>query len=462
MIVLNCLVFALMLVVHYLIFRPSITALAFTAVIGGILALIALKLLFIFIFFALFVITLYGLLKSDRDIFSPWSIFSLIWFFAVGVSSLGITVYENPWSDFTWFNVLIAMLFFLAGCFITLSRTKISAGSGADVASIKDRISGWPVSRYLAFIMPLFIASLAAMAYQYRVSGVIPMFGGAAGYTIDTARTVAALNSYLQRAALTQVPIFISINMFLLIKNNIRRYIKISLFLIGIISLIAIATLASRFFLGSAIITSIIIYHYLRNRFKLKQVLIVGILIAIVIVSIPVYIRGILPEKYLESIGFSKAYIWTAPLYLGISMNYFVFDKVVEYVNENGFRYGWLVSYPVRAIFAEKERLDSEIAKYATPGAEWMSATVMGEFYGDFGVVGVALGMLILGFFTSYVYIRMLKRPTPFNVFLHSYNAWNIIYSIYLNGFIMFDYFWNVLVIWLISLFCGKRRAKNA
>jgi oligosaccharide repeat unit polymerase len=412
---------------------------------------------FIFIFFLLLsFLCAYTVLKRKEDIFAPWNIFLFIWLFAVGVCSLQITVYESPWEPYTWLAVLLGILAFLFPCFVLYVLNRERSDLKDKFKNIRSRLGQkWDPLRFYLTIIPIFSFSLLIFIYQYIKASVIPLFASMAGMTIDYARGFVAINSFTQRIALTQVPVFMATFMFI-ISHAKRKAGKIAL-LIATISFLAIVSYSSRLFLGTAVVTSLIGYHYLRKDINLNSAMVAGLLIVVLIVMTPIYIRGVLSKNYLEDIGFRSGYTWAAPLYLGISMNYFVLEKLIERTNSQGFTYGWMSIYPIRALFSEKERaLDA--AKGLTPGAEWMTTTILGDFYSDFGYFGVIVGMFCIGLLCSFVYFKMLAYPTPFTVCWHSYNMWYVIFSIYANGFIIFDYIWNLLVIFLISMIASHFR----
>jgi oligosaccharide repeat unit polymerase len=64
-------------------------------------------------------------------------------------------------------------------------------------------------------------------------------------------------------------------------------------------------------------------------------------------------------------------------------------------------------------------------------GAPGLLPTILGGFYLDFGMVGIAVGMLLVGIVSQYLYWRMLARPSPWTVFFHAYWTFNLFVALY-------------------------------
>jgi oligosaccharide repeat unit polymerase len=120
------------------------------------------------------------------------------------------------------------------------------------------------------------------------------------------------------------------------------------------------------------------------------------------------------------------------------------------------FGYGWYMSYPIRVLFGLKERMEG-LTLGLTPGSEWTTGTFLSEFYMDFGITGVLIFSFILGVVCQLIYHNMRTKPTIFKIFLYSYLVWNIIFSVYANGFILFDFYWNIMFFLVFDILVKER-----
>lgn len=457
----NFLLYALIQAMYLMLLLPNIYIYLLVTSIALGICFFSLNAAVVFHLISLAVICLFFSSKREEDIFSPVKVFSAIWFFALGVSNLRISIYESPWSPYMWFNILMSITAFYCGSFIV---RWMDGRRFIPLDEIKERIKyAWSDPRSKILLSIVFVISASAIGYEFSYAGAIPLFAGTFGLYVDSVRAAMAVNSVVHRIALSLVNVFILACFYIMLNRKQRIIGGIFPFILALASLCLIVLTASRLFLAEMIVPVMIGYNYLVRRISKRAFLMLAVAVFLLLVVSVTIIRNILPFDYLQEIGFSPNYAWLAPGYLGISMNFWVFDKVIQGMGGSyPFGFGWYSLYPLRVLFGFKERGIEGLTAGFVHGAEWVTGTYLNEFYMDFGLIGVFVLPFVIGLVASLIYQRLRTKPSIFNIFLYSYFAWNIIFSIYANGFILFDFFWNLLFFYVFDLIVRERRRINA
>jgi len=457
----NFLLYGLIQVIFVILLSPNIFLYLMVTIIALVSCFVSFNFAVIFHLMALSIISIFYSLNKEEDVFSPVRVFTAIWFIAIGISNLRISIYETPWSSYLWFNVLISILAFYLGAFIVRSMN----GHGfVALNEIKARIKyTWSAIKSKMLLFIIFIISIVTIICEFNYAGAIPLFAGAFGIYVDSARAAMAINSYVHRIALSLVNVFTLSCFYIMLRNKDRASKNVLPFFTAMASLGLILLTASRLFLGTMIVPMVIGYNYLVKRIHKRTLVILAVAIFLLLVVSVAVVRNILPFDYLQEIGFSPNVAWLAPGYLSISMNFWVFDRVLEEMGSSfPFGFGWNSLYPLRVLFGSKDRGMEGLTAGLVPGAEWVTGTYLNEFYMDFGLIGVVLFPFLIGLISSLIYMRMRHKPSALNIFLYSYIAWNIIFSIYANGFILFDFLWNVLFFYVFDLIVREKKREYA
>jgi oligosaccharide repeat unit polymerase len=72
-----------------------------------------------------------------------------------------------------------------------------------------------------------------------------------------------------------------------------------------------------------------------------------------------------------------------------------------------------------------KRILDSDFVGGGQP------ATLLGPLYGDFGLMGIAAGMFLVGVVAAGLHARMLSNPTVFRVLIYAWFMQTILFSLF-------------------------------
>ena len=390
------------------------------------------------------------------DIFAPWRIFPVVWFGALSLSSLHLSFFDASWSLNSWFTFIAAPCLFLLGCYLALSRTskQLVVPWTADTLPIKD---GWTYKPALILILCLFIISSGILIYEYIHLGVIPALSNP-----NVTRWQVASNSYIHRFALTLVQV-VGLTGLLLgwKKKNWPRWSTYMLGIIFLISTILVFSLASRLFLISALIIPFVSFNYLHQRYS-KKIAIGGlglIFLATGVLSLVRFLQSGSKQflVYMHSLGFNGGAAYFAPIYQNVAYNFKVYDLLTNVIpSTHPYFYGQMSIYAFRVFWGDKLRITSFIGGTPIAQSGFVASTYLGSLYADLGVLGVFAGSLILGFFCTIIYLKLLYKPSLPLVFIYALVAWNLMFAIYENLFILFDFWWAIAVVLILNILIKK------
>ena len=396
-------------------------------------------------------IMFHGSKITGWDPFSPVRLFPSIWIGAVGVSMLRVTSIEPEWNAVTWLCVLLGLVGYLMGTVI------------ADIVwrrmpiRIDPPVVRWDEMRFTSLILFLFLISSMTLFYEFARYGEIPLFSR----FVDTARFEFAVNSFVHRIALTIINVAILSCVYLFSKKKKNVKDNRVVYLIAFFSFVSIIMMAGRFFIAMAITISMIAYNYLVKRFSKKQFLTLFVCLFLFVSLFSLFrasIQGYDYSGYSAGLGLIGSNAWFIPFlpgYLNISTNFICFNALTEIIQD--YSYGKYLFYPIRVFLGDKEGTGNILIDAGNPVQGFITQTYMGEFYCDFGILGVFVGSFLIGLFAMHIYRRMLSSLNPFNVFLYSSIAWNLIFAVYSNVFSMIDFWYGIFLAYVIHLYVNKK-----
>lgn len=412
----------------------------------------------ILIFISL-VILFYNKKGKIWDPFSPSRIFPSIWIGSVGISLFKLTNLEEEWNGITWLCICLGLIGYFTGTLLAQSVGK-TKGLTLKSAPLADRLKGrWGDFGFKMIISFLFIVSFSVLIFEFYMYGQIPLLSGRDVYV---AKFGFAVNSFVHRIALLLVNVIVLSVLYISakkIRNIMANKLVYSIILISFVSLILTA---ARLFIATVLMEAIIIRHYLVKFIsKKKFIVITGLVVAFILIFFALLTGYMSGSDIFEAgvrLGIPEGKAWLLPLlpvYMSISMNFSCFNALTRIIPDlwHGYYYGWYLLYPIRVFLGFNERADSLLLDAGNIVPGFVTPTYMGAFYVDFGILGVVLGSVLMGFCTMYVYRKMTDRPTLFNVYLYSSIVWCLIFSVYSNLFTLFDFWFGIMIIWLINMF---------
>lgn len=384
--------------------------------------------------------------KIYRDYFSPLGLMGSMWNWAIAVANLQLSpIYQRTWRAETWIVVLGSFITFTIGCLTLTLLYLLKKKNGSTISrswnkkDLKLRISKRTFTKVIYF---LFIISYIAFLYQvFRIA----IIGGGLDAFIKTPH-IAEREFWV-----TGVGYIYYLNFF----NAVLAYAYLEIYGIRRNKIIAGIFLLSLFawpfrmnktviFIGVASI--FFLANYLReHQFSLRYLLLVLLILLLVFIgysSVTPYENVEYVEKGAVKLPQSLALLARPYLYLSTSFENLQ-EALIQDRNTN-YIAGIRTFYPVlnftliNDIFNIREHLKAERPMY---NFAFKTNTYLGHYYLDFGVLGTLIIPYLLGLLTTFIYIKMLRKGSPF--FLFSY-----VYIAYAIAFAFFAPYFSGSVIW--------------
>jgi hypothetical protein len=199
----------------------------------------------------------------------------------------------------------------------------------------------------------------------------------------------------------------------------------------------------------------VILRHYLVRPWKLATLLGVA-LAAFTAIGVVGYLRDYAGGSGLAALGFP---VWVEPLapaYLYVRAPVATFRDVSALISSRDmFQHGALFLSPF-AVLAPGHHLSSDLFFKALLRHNFLGfgepATLLGVFYGDFGVPGIFAGMAAVGLVARWAYQAMCRRRSPLATLLFSYYAYVLLFSLFGT---LFPY---LITLWVPLMFVAVDR----
>jgi len=385
------------------------------------------------------------------DPFSPIRLYSALWLFCVGLCQLRVLGDEEAWRTEIWIVVLLGYASFLLGSlFIRIMFPIGEAGFKPPLCVQKDFSDN--VFKWLRWMI---VFCGLVLGLQYWVKGGVPVLSDD-----DQLRIAYAINSYVQRIALTVVPLTSLYGILMVHKRQLGLVSNLKNYFTMLLSIVIIFSMESRFYLLVAFVPVMIAACYSikmpdRRRF-LTRVVPLGLAI--------VYSRALLRsfsyfELSAQSLGAQLA-LYLGPIYIAVVGHFEGLQRIVDmFPRQLSFRYGLGGSFDVITAFlkgplgldyygfaAFRNFNDFYINQY----------THLGLAFADFGYVGVLMIGWIYGAASTWSYRRMITRPTILNMYVYSQIAMAILLTIVTNILLKLEFVYDILVI-AVALFLAQK-----
>lgn len=138
------------------------------------------------------------------------------------------------------------------------------------------------------------------------------------------------------------------------------------------------------------------------------------------------------------------------PIWVNLSTELHGFDWLVEKLSETGeFQYGRMfLRGPLNFIF--KYFVDSPDADLLT--YSWLNVlTFMQKPYMDFGIIGVAVFIIIYTFFGMYLYNKVLQKKSMFLILYYSYYCMATLFFVFDNHFLYTTFIVNTILLFIFT-----------
>jgi hypothetical protein len=314
------------------------------AFVGGLSGLVPIPLLFLaFVIVAL--IASLGWLNRFWDPFSPSVIFPALWLFALILSQLELTRFEerSPLSLSFYFYAFLALLGYILGCLaVTLIRRRVSK---QDYRTLRSRLMlTWNKSRFTGATTGLLLLALAGIGYEYSRFHALPLFSP--NPDLLRVQLDQAVSGLIHLLSVLPMQIIMVAGAYFFSRPRRSRLAWIVFGSFTALNFALLAVWSARSVLLPPLVVLLATFHYLRHRFGMRSMLLAAILILLVL-SLPPLIRQQRTygeTDYLHATAeatIPPQYDWILPSYMALTWNLHAADKVFEYIpDEASYQYG--------------------------------------------------------------------------------------------------------------------------
>ena len=389
-------------------------------------------------------------IRREADYLSPARIFGFVWSLAIGLTDLKLSRYQVEWTTESWMMLLLGIMSFLVGTLIAyvlnLGRPMVPIRTMRQVL-LKEEIDE---SRLFWIITASVAVYGISYIVIYLVKGFLPVF--VVGTKIS--RTDFYVFGFGVLINSTAFIILFTLLYHLLVKGNKAR--KRFLLFITIIAVGSYFLLLQRFQIVMAAMLCFTVLYYGTHRIRLTTVvpLVAGVTgFFYWISSLRLGSLVATYTYYSAKMKFPKAYTLFTEPYMYLAMNLENFARAVNRLDH--FTFGYFTFDFVTAAAGLKYWISDYFNLDRTPYliSGYNTYTAFWQFYRDFGIPGLVLIPLLLGFGIGIVYYRMRSRPTIGSVTAYGVMVF-VMFISYFNfpaAFLWFEY--NVLAMyWIVRL----------
>ncbi len=375
------------------------------------------------------------------DVFSPFMAFPIAYVIWFGLGAVTFLLDLNP-PRYLYF--VLGLLAYLAG---TLAMYRKSSPIHT-IHTVPTRVP-WDPSHFRFAMMVFFL--LMTGSYLWLIAQI-----GIPAIHADVGLRRAALSPHHYLLAMFQSSAW-TLMLFAAADLWSSERILASFVSGGIVSLagLMLASFGNRGFLVVPILSLLIFWHYWKKRIRAGRL---PVILVAVFMAAAAY-QSVRARPMIEEIGesgWSDMFYSSAAFMLHTSLSNFR-DIVETIPSEVPYQHGYLTFGVLAQVFPGhhessdlffKRILASNFIGGGQPG------TVLAPFYGDFGVIGIVVGMFLFGAFSVKAHVWMREKPTLLRVLLYSWLAQTAILSVYgaLVTYIItlwLPFFWWVLQRWM-------------
>lgn len=386
--------------------------------------------------------------KKDTDILSPGKVFLVIWSVVLFITEFKFSLFQHTWSLFAWITLLMSIIAFSSGNLI--ANTVLISHRLYSLESIRSnfRMKKFNLSKLLVFLIGLFIIYLSAWTLEIILYGEIPIFS----LQPDKARSEFGVFGIHLIVNLFPSILFLCIEYFVLQTTQTKHKIFVwSIFIITFFSYFFLLQRLNYFFWGTLTFTFL---YYSSNSLNLKKI-ITGLIILIIIMwginSIRVAQYATQYLYVISKMKYSSDYASLTGPYMYIVMNMENFANGVNRLQQHS--YGilsgdWFVALiGIKSWLAEYFNVDYRKFVYSS----YNTYPIFWNFYYDFGLIGVVISSLVLGYLSSLFYFLFRITMRLKYMVMYGIILFGIVMSFFTNIFTSLNFIVNILLLWWVN-----------
>lgn len=386
--------------------------------------------------------------KKDTDILSPGKVFLVIWSVVLFITEFKFSLFQHTWSLFAWITLLMSIIAFSSGNLI--ANTVLISHRLYSLESIRSnfRMKKFNLSKLLVFLIGLFIIYLSAWTLEIILYGEIPIFS----LQPDKARSEFGVFGIHLIVNLFPSILFLCIEYFVLQTTQTKHKIFVwAIFIITFFSYFFLLQRLNYFFWGTLTFTFL---YYSSNSLNLKKI-ITGLIILIIIMwginSIRVAQYATQYLYVISKMKYSSDYASLTGPYMYIVMNMENFANGVNRLQQHS--YGilsgdWFVALiGIKSWLAEYFNVDYRKFVYSS----YNTYPIFWNFYYDFGLIGVVISSLVLGYLSSLFYFLFRITMRLKYMVMYGIILFGIVMSFFTNIFTSLNFMANILLLWWVN-----------
>lgn len=392
--------------------------------------------------------------RKNADFLSPGRIFGMLWSLVIALVELKLSRLQLEWRFSDWLMALIGVFTFFLGIYfsiiINLDKPFLS------LAEIRNKIKSIEINenKLFKFIIVYFIFCFVSFIIEWQIRGFIPLF------TSNPSRARVAFGVFILHYFVNSINVvlFLIVQYFLFIKKNVKK--KIFLVIIFILSLGNFILVLHRYGFFLLIMMAFCLFYYSGRKIKFRTIVIFLFVVITLIFGIQSLRTTELIRAYiiLESkIDLPSNYAELAIPYMYITMNIENFVKYYPQIHNHtygAFTFEFLTNAfgvsNLIATYFNFDKLRLHIGGYNTFPYYW-------AYYYDFGVAGLFIIPMVIGFIFSEIYYYLHRHPNFVVLTLTSISFTTITISHSSDPLTRLDMMVNFIVILLAQGFIVKK-----
>jgi oligosaccharide repeat unit polymerase len=399
-------------------------------------------------------------LRKGSDFFSPGKLFALVWAFVIFMTEFKFSSLQREWSLYSWIVLLTGVSSFLVGTFmvyvINITRPFNSLQNLREVIQTKDKYNFHNLYFVIVIIFSLY-------SFSYLVEVV--QLGGLPLLSAFPDRARMELGIFGLHLFVNSIPIllFLCIEYFVLKSNDRKKK-----FIVGSIFFFSFASyffLLERYHYFLLFVMAFGLLYYGSKIITFKK----SIITIIVFIYLINLLQSIRISRYaaqffyiISKMKYSMDYAAFTGPYMYVTMNLENFSRGVDNIREHS--YGLLSADWIAALTGIKhptaEYFGINSGKYIT--SSFNTFPFMWDYFYDFGLVGVAVLPMILGFWISTIYYKMRTSSELKWMVIYAFFIFVIIFSFFTNVMTSLNTISNLFILWIVHNFFIVKKEMNA
>lgn len=397
-----------------------------------------------------FLICLFIILSCFRkgaDILSPARVFGFVWSFVIGLNQLKLSTLQQEWSIQSWIILLIGIISFLVGAFISYICNLNTKLIPIDI--MREKLKKQPINEGTLFklIIVIFIFYSVSYGIIYFIKGTLPLFG----VISYTKFSLFGLGLFLHNMVMILV---LTIVYHIFVKEDNKR--KVILEVISVVTIVSYLFLLQRgpFFIAGPMCVTLLYYTTRRIKFKTSAILFLSISLLFYLISTIRIGELISLYQYADwKMKFPQRYAFLTEPYIYLVMNLEYFARSVDRLDS--FSYGYYSFDFLLALTGLKHWMSDYYNLISNPYAPsgWKDYTAFWIFYRDFGVIGIMLIPLLLGLGIGAFYYSMRSKPSVQKIIGYGMMVYVMMISFFYFPVSFLWFVYNVPALYLIFRF---------